>query len=184
MEYIGPRPQYCAEHIELDPKSLYCKCRSPYQKDPGDNKGCKEVVLKEFGYCYKHFGDIVSDIVRCQDYDQARRLYSRIVDLLAQLEKEASQAKKRDGDLYQRKNKLIPKFQEMKRLATKAVQALESSRPKDDEDISPDELVSPFDEPVLDINVAVESVTSEDDDILSSPPESLSEEEMLDQLSA
>jgi hypothetical protein len=185
MEYIGPRPQYCAEHIELDPKSLYCKCKSPYQKEPGDNKGCKEVVLKEFGYCYKHYGDVVDDIVRNQDYEKARRHYSRVLDLCAQLEKEAAQAKKKDGDLYQRKNKLIPKFQEMKRLATKSVQALDSGRPKDDAELSPDELVSPFEDPVLDMNVSVESLSSEDDDILSSPhSDSLSEEEMLDQLSS
>lgn len=38
MEYIGPRPIYCAEHIELDPNSLYEKCKSPYQKEPGDGK--------------------------------------------------------------------------------------------------------------------------------------------------
>jgi len=61
MEYIGPRPIYCAEHIELDPLSLYEKCKSPYQKERGDGKGCKEVVLKEFGLCYKHFSDLIND---------------------------------------------------------------------------------------------------------------------------
>lgn len=38
MEYIGPKPEYCAEHIDLDPKSLYTKCKSSYQKEIGDNK--------------------------------------------------------------------------------------------------------------------------------------------------
>lgn len=81
MEYIGPRPIYCAEHIELDPKTLYCKCRSSYQKEPGDNKGCKEVVLKEFGLCYKHYSDLVNEIVHSRDYEKAHKHYSRITEL-------------------------------------------------------------------------------------------------------
>jgi hypothetical protein len=38
MEYIGPRPLYCAEHISLDTNCLYHKCPSSYQKTPGDGK--------------------------------------------------------------------------------------------------------------------------------------------------
>ena len=38
MEFIGPRPVYCAEHIELDANSIYIKCRSSYGKFPGDGK--------------------------------------------------------------------------------------------------------------------------------------------------
>lgn len=125
MEYIGPRPVYCAEHIELDPRSLYEKCKSPYQKEPGDNKGCKEVVLKEFGMCYKHFPDFCNQLIQARDAPRARKHYERVVILLAQLEKEAASAKKKDGDLYQRKNKLIPKFQEMKRVMAKTVETLE-----------------------------------------------------------
>lgn len=127
MEYIGPRPVYCAEHIELDPRSLYEKCKSPYQKEPGDNKGCKEVVLKEFGMCYKHFPDFCNQLIQARDVMRARKHYERVTMLLAQLEKEAANAKKKDGDLYQRKNKLIPKFQEMKRIISKAVESLEGS---------------------------------------------------------
>jgi len=127
MEYIGPRPAYCAEHIELDPKSLYEKCKSSYQKDPGDNKGCKEVVLKEFGLCYKHYSDYIGQVVRAGELEKARKQRERVTDLLAQLEREAASAKKKDGDLYQRKNKLIPKFQEMKRIIMKAVETIEGS---------------------------------------------------------
>jgi hypothetical protein len=129
MEYIGPRPIYCAEHIELDPKSLYMKCKSPYQKEPGDKKGCKEVVLKEFGVCYKHFADTLNEMLKNQEFDKIRHNNVRITELLAQLEKEAASAKKKDGDLYQRKNKLIPKFQEMKNLSNKAVEAIENVSP-------------------------------------------------------
>jgi len=124
MEYIGPRPAYCAEHIELDPESLYEKCKSSYQKEVGDKKGCKEVVLKEFGLCYKHYGDLVQEIVLARDIQKARLHSERISELLDQLEKEASAAKKKDGDLYQRKNKLIPKFQEMKKTIVKALDDL------------------------------------------------------------
>jgi len=125
MEYIGPRPAYCAEHIELDPRSLYEKCKSLYQKEPGDSKGCKEVVLKEFGVCYKHFPDFCNQLIQSRDVPKARKHFERVVILLAQLEKEAATAKKKDGDLYQRKNKLIPKFQEMKRIMAKTVETLD-----------------------------------------------------------
>jgi len=131
MEYIGPRPIYCAEHIELDPESLYEKCKSPYQKEPGDNKGCKEVVLKEFGICYKHYIDVVNVMLRECDLVRAHHDLKRICELLTQLEREAAAAKKKDGDLYQRKNKLIPKFLEMRKLATKVVEEITSRMPKD-----------------------------------------------------
>jgi len=143
MEYIGPRPIYCAEHIELDPQSLYEKCRSQYQKEVGDKKGCKEVVLKEFGFCYKHYIDAVNEtIVATRDVEKARKHFDRIADLLMQLEREAAAAKKKDGDLYQRKNKLIPKFQEMKKVITKT---LEDLQPKDlhDELFQTNVLVAP-----------------------------------------
>jgi hypothetical protein len=126
MEYIGPKPEYCAEHIDLDPKSLYTKCKSSYQKEIGDNKGCKEVVLKEFGYCYKHYGDVVNEIIKNNDFQKAKLHHARILELLYQLEKDATAAKKKDNDLYQRKNKLIPKFQEMKKLSLKAMEVLEN----------------------------------------------------------
>eukprot|EP00299_Pterocystis_sp_00344_P019214 c9555_g2_i2.p1 GENE.c9555_g2_i2~~c9555_g2_i2.p1 ORF type:complete len:247 (-),score=29.94 c9555_g2_i2:576-1316(-) len=31
MEYIGPQPQFCAEHISMDPAALYHKCGFPMQ---------------------------------------------------------------------------------------------------------------------------------------------------------
>jgi hypothetical protein len=105
------------------------KCKSPYQKEPGDKKGCKEVVLKEFGVCYKHFADSLNDMLKNQEFDKIRHQNVRITELLIQLEKEAASAKKKDGDLYQRKNKLIPKFQEMKNLSNKAVEAIENLTP-------------------------------------------------------
>jgi len=185
MEYIGPRPIYCAEHIELDPDSLYEKCKSTYQKDVGDNKGCKEVVLKEFGFCYKHFGDLTSGLLRDRDYETVRKFHFRISDLLSQLERDAAAAKKKDGDLYQRKNKLIPKFQEMKKIAVNAFEVLETERNKDFSDgIAEGLLDGP---PVLLASLdgiavrVVESVSSEDDEFISSP-ETLSEED-LEQLS-
>lgn len=55
MEYVGPRPIYCAEHISLDPEALYHKCGLAIDCDKGA-KFCKEVVLHNFKYCYKHIG--------------------------------------------------------------------------------------------------------------------------------
>jgi len=184
MEYIGPRPIYCAEHIELDPKSLYEKCKSSYQKDPGDNKGCKEVVLKEFGVCYKHYTDLVSEMIENREYDRIRKHSDRITELLAQLERDAAAAKKKDGDLYQRKNKLIPKFQEMKKQALKALGAVDVTRHKDFEDDLPSELAQLSAPIVLDgISVhIVEALSSESDDDLSSPQSDSSLEDEFDQI--
>ena len=116
MEHIGPKPIYCAEHIELDPNSLYEKCKAGYQKERGDQKSCKEVVLKEFGLCYKHFPDLLSAMVEERRLDKVTHVATRVGELLAQLEREAAIAKRTDADLYQRKNKLIPKIQEMKKV--------------------------------------------------------------------
>jgi len=149
MEFIGPRPIYCAEHIDLDPNCLYTKCQSKYQKTPGDGKGCREVVLKEFGFCHKHYPDLffnalivasstsetgtITDmhgIVRRVDGMLAllkvRDKLARVMDLLDKLSREAWEAKKSDPDLFQRKNKLIPKFQDMKAILQSRFDDLQS----------------------------------------------------------
>lgn len=115
MEYIGPRPLYCAEHIELDPNSLYKKCSAGYQKEPGDGKPCKEVVLKEFSLCYKHGHLWLSTLKGVEGSIAAHARLRRVEEVLATLEAEAHAAKKTNADLYQRKNKLIPKFLAMKK---------------------------------------------------------------------
>jgi hypothetical protein len=182
MEYIGPRPIYCAEHIELDPKSLYEKCKSPYQKEPGDNKGCKEVVLKEFGICYKHYPDMIQEMIENHEVEKTRRHAERITELLSQLEKDAAAAKKKDGDLYQRKNKLIPKFQEMKKLVVRALESLDS-RQKDLPEILPSELSQITSPVVLDgLSVRIVEGLSSDDDCLSSPISDSSLEDEFEQI--
>jgi len=114
MEYIGPKPKYCAEHIHLDPDCLYMKCASTYQKVIGDEKGCREVVLKEFGLCHKHYRDATEKMIGKEGYKISLEKLERVNFLLSKLESEAIKAKKTNADLYQRKNKLIPKFQDMK----------------------------------------------------------------------
>jgi len=185
MEYIGPRPIYCAEHIELDPKSLYEKCKSSYQKEPGDNKGCKEVVLKEFGVCYKHYADLIQDMIENHEYEKTRRHNERIVDLLSQLEKDAAAAKKKDGDLYQRKNKLIPKFQEMKKLVSRALETLDSCRHKESYPEGLPSELSQLTAPIVLDGMSVhivEGLSSEDDDCLSSPNSDSSLEDEFEQI--
>jgi hypothetical protein len=182
MEYIGPRPIYCAEHIELDPKSLYEKCKSSYQKEPGDNKGCKEVVLKEFGICYKHYPDLIQEMIENQEYEKTRRHAERITELLSQLEKDAAAAKKKDGDLYQRKNKLIPKFQEMKKLVVRALESFDS-RHKDLPEMLPSELSQITSPIVLDgLSVHIVEGLSSDDYCLSSPISDSSLEDEFEQI--
>jgi hypothetical protein len=113
MEYIGEQPLYCAEHIEQDPSSLYCKCKAPYQNTPNDKKRCKEIVLKEFGYCYKHYTLAIQEMTGKEGYILACSQADKLNTILNRLSEEASLAKKTDGDMYQRKNKLINKMQQM-----------------------------------------------------------------------
>jgi hypothetical protein len=159
MEYFGPRPLYCAEHIDQDPTCYYTKCHSTYQKTPGDNKGCREVVLKEFDYCHKHFHMYTSTIQGPEAFDFCMERLRRVDDLLHQLEQEASQAKKADADLYQRKNKLIPKFTEMKVMLLRRVAELggshcvELGKPRTEAPQTPSSMVSsPSDHCVDDAN--------------------------------
>lgn len=147
MEYFGPRPLYCAEHIEQDPTCYYTKCKSPHQKTPGDNKGCREVVLKEFEYCHKHFQMYTSKIQGADALSFSVERLRRVEDLLQQLEQEATHAKKTDADLYQRKNKLIPKFTEMRMMLIKRAAELGAdqsllNRPADMTPLSPNSMVS------------------------------------------
>jgi len=124
MEYIGPKPKYCAEHIHLDPECLYMKCGSSYQKVPGDKKGCREVVLKEFGLCHKHYHDSTDKMVGEEGLKLTLEKLERVNSLLNKLESEAIKAKKTNADLYQRKNKLLPKFQDMKNTILQQVSKL------------------------------------------------------------
>lgn len=114
MEFMGPRPMYCAEHIHLDPMCLYTKCRSTYHTSPDDGKGCREVVLKEFGFCHKHFDQFLTPLSGVEGVAVATECLQRVDDCLGRLTIEAQAAKKVDPDLFQRKHKLIPKFVQMK----------------------------------------------------------------------
>jgi hypothetical protein len=126
MEFIGPRPHYCAEHIHLDVDCLYMKCSSNYQKVPGDKKKCREVVLKEFGLCHKHFQEVTLKMIGQDGLKFGVEKLNRVNELLNNLEEEAVKAKKTNIDLYQRKNKLIPKFLEMKQTLSKHISFLRS----------------------------------------------------------
>lgn len=98
---LGDQPVYCAEHIEQDPNSIYCKCRAPYQNEPGDKKvdsfflerlspssyslpsiqRCKEIVLKEFEYCYKHYGIAIQSMVGRDGYVLACSRADKLVSI-------------------------------------------------------------------------------------------------------
>jgi len=121
MEFMGPKPIYCAEHINLDPNSIYCKCVSTYGKEKGDKKKCREVVLKEFSYCHKHFEDRLANFDQVNRLDLLKQDFNRVSEILSTLEKEAAIAKTQKHDLFQRKNKLIPKFVTMKKILQKYI---------------------------------------------------------------
>lgn len=127
MEYMGPRPSYCAEHIHLDPECLYTKCQSTYHSSPEDGKGCREVVLKEFGFCHKHFEQFTAPLTGADGLAKTNDCLQRVEDCLARLTVEAQSAKKVDPDLFQRKHKLIPKFVQMKTCLTRHVHFLSAA---------------------------------------------------------
>jgi len=83
-------------------------------KKPGDKKKCREVVLKEFGLCHKHFGDKIETLSAESASEYLEGKLSRVIEILGKLENQAQEAKKIDSDIYQRKNKLIPKFLKLK----------------------------------------------------------------------
>lgn len=106
LEYIGPRPLYCAEHIEEDPNSLYSKCKCSYFKEVGDGKPCKQVVLKELVMCYKHFHEVLYTL----PVEKARRQKNLVGEMVNKLKQDAKAFHKTNTDLYQRKTKLLPKY--------------------------------------------------------------------------
>lgn len=148
MEYFGPRPRYCAEHIDQDPGSLYTKCRWSDPKGT-DGKTCKEVVLKEFVVCHKHYGEYVNGHFHgVEGHEKANEHLRKITSILETLEKEALHAKKSQQDLYQRKNKLIPKFCKMRDIITQRIVELELKMkclPDHQLDMSDDLVLAPSD---------------------------------------
>jgi hypothetical protein len=97
MEFVGPQPHYCAEHIHLDPHAVYHKCgyaiegsrkvssvlakfchkitsfiSSLYIKFIYCHQKCKEVVHKNFKFCYKHLDCWLE--VDQPDNDQAQQV--------------------------------------------------------------------------------------------------------------
>jgi len=82
------------------------------------------------------------------------------------------------------KNKLIPKFQEMKKLVNRALEMLDSYRHKDFPEVLPSELSQLTAPIVLDgmsVHI-VEGLSSEDDDCLSSPHSDSSLEDEFEQI--
>eukprot|EP01130_Rhizamoeba_saxonica_P000631 TRINITY_DN10587_c0_g1_i1.p1 TRINITY_DN10587_c0_g1~~TRINITY_DN10587_c0_g1_i1.p1 ORF type:complete len:366 (-),score=47.80 TRINITY_DN10587_c0_g1_i1:55-1152(-) len=112
-EFIGPKPQYCAEHINLDEHCWYRKCNSAYNKEKGDKKRCREIVLKEFGLCHKHYKDAISTMVGFDGYTLCYKKLTRAREILTNLETEAETIRCSSPDLYQRKVKLIYKYRQL-----------------------------------------------------------------------
>lgn len=113
---MGPRPLYCAEHIESDPTALYHKCgfvlSAPDHR--GKEKKCKEIVYKDFKRCYKHFTPWIAEELSGEDKLEKTKEKLEVAWRLAeQLEAEAIAAKGEDQELYQRKSKILPKYQSM-----------------------------------------------------------------------
>lgn len=111
MEYVGPRPLYCAEHIESDPAAQYHKCGFLMSTlAHGREKKCKEIVFTDFKRCYKHLDDWLTPATPAADVKSALTTANR---LATQLQTEAADAKSEDLELYQRKLKILRKYQSM-----------------------------------------------------------------------
>eukprot|EP00792_Barthelona_sp_PAP020_P005086 TRINITY_DN2489_c0_g2_i1.p1 TRINITY_DN2489_c0_g2~~TRINITY_DN2489_c0_g2_i1.p1 ORF type:complete len:316 (-),score=73.44 TRINITY_DN2489_c0_g2_i1:157-1077(-) len=114
MEYIGEKPEYCAEHIESDPSSIYCKCRSNFGKEIGDGKRCKEVVLKEFMFCSKHLKYHYCDLQTDPSaLPEVRSKLARCKELYNKLSQEIQIVRHSNQILFYRKSKLLPKYEKL-----------------------------------------------------------------------
>lgn len=125
-EFIGTQPLYCAEHISLDPEGAYKKCavREPCASGNG-TKVCKEVVLKEFGICYKHIHLRLETMLETEEGKETMRQWLvRIREIVLQLNAEARANKKVATDLYERKLKLIPKYTKMRKTIDSVLQGV------------------------------------------------------------
>eukprot|EP00301_Raphidiophrys_heterophryoidea_P001856 c10878_g1_i1.p1 GENE.c10878_g1_i1~~c10878_g1_i1.p1 ORF type:complete len:367 (+),score=71.15 c10878_g1_i1:871-1971(+) len=118
MNYVGSQPQHCSEHIHLDPESIYQKCSVvTIDRDTKRHKYCKEVVLKEVQACFKHMPQHIASAqgLRIENGDEAlkttRALIAKLRGLLDDLQKEVNAVKQMDPGEYQRKIKLVPKYQ-------------------------------------------------------------------------
>lgn len=67
-------------------------------------------MLKEFGYCHKHYHNFTHFLVGPAGLEFAQNKLRRVNELIVLLEKEAAVAKQYNGDMFQRKTKIIPKF--------------------------------------------------------------------------
>eukprot|EP00298_Acanthocystis_sp_HF-20_P007036 c16741_g1_i1.p1 GENE.c16741_g1_i1~~c16741_g1_i1.p1 ORF type:complete len:249 (+),score=62.04 c16741_g1_i1:387-1133(+) len=122
LDYVGPNPLYCAEHIHLDANSLLQKCSATcFPGSIPKQKVCKEIILKEVGICHKHMKDYLR---HCDLYsyeklgEQAlintQKLLDRVNLVLQQLKADASSAKLNDRETFQRKAKLISKYRSIR----------------------------------------------------------------------
>eukprot|EP00792_Barthelona_sp_PAP020_P005085 TRINITY_DN2489_c0_g1_i2.p1 TRINITY_DN2489_c0_g1~~TRINITY_DN2489_c0_g1_i2.p1 ORF type:complete len:337 (-),score=80.65 TRINITY_DN2489_c0_g1_i2:42-1016(-) len=126
MEYIGEKPQYCAEHIETDANSIYCKCKSNFGKEIGDGKRCKEVVLKEFMFCSKHLKYHYCDLQTDPSaLPEVRSKLARCKELYNKLSQEIQIVRHSNQILFYRKSKLLPKYEKMAQDLEECVDTLE-----------------------------------------------------------
>eukprot|EP01091_Cochliopodium_minus_P008559 TRINITY_DN1964_c0_g2_i2.p1 TRINITY_DN1964_c0_g2~~TRINITY_DN1964_c0_g2_i2.p1 ORF type:complete len:490 (-),score=167.70 TRINITY_DN1964_c0_g2_i2:113-1582(-) len=117
LEYIGPRPLYCAEHIEEDKNTLHGKCKCPYFKEKGDGKACKQIILKELVMCYRHFDEVLLNLT----LEKARRQKTLVVEMIKKLRQDSKTFLKTNIDLYQRKSKLLPKYIKLDNILSKFI---------------------------------------------------------------
>ena len=112
---MGPQPHYCAEHIEQQPGGgLQAKCASPWFRAPDDGKACKQVVLREVGFCFRHFDQALA--AGRMTLAEARHQLALAEAIAARLERQGREHKQADDvEAYQRKCKLAPKYEDTAR---------------------------------------------------------------------
>ena len=112
MGLIEPE-RFCPQHIDQDPETPFCHCAS--------KQGCKEVVLKRFGVCYKHF-DLYLAGIGNQELEQ--RLWENLNFLNPLISSMFSQmpSVRTDKTIYHRIYKSLRKYQSMR------LQILEKSK--------------------------------------------------------
>eukprot|EP01099_Mayorella_cantabrigiensis_P004412 TRINITY_DN330_c0_g5_i1.p1 TRINITY_DN330_c0_g5~~TRINITY_DN330_c0_g5_i1.p1 ORF type:complete len:315 (-),score=62.00 TRINITY_DN330_c0_g5_i1:64-885(-) len=113
MEFLGPIPDFCAQHIEQDPLSLFshCKFGSPHNDR---RRRCREIVLRDFGWCTKHFDRFLENYNAHSHLPLLQDKLNIVQSHLRELEESHKAPVKDDKSLYHRKYKIITKLQQMK----------------------------------------------------------------------
>jgi len=118
MDHNGHLESFCAEHIEHDPQSVFARCSFAENQQLAP---CKEIVLKRFGVCHKHFSVYCNRMTE-EGTQQLWENFNFLTSLISSMISEMPSVKK-DSKSYHRKYKALRKYQFMRLLLVERVKS-------------------------------------------------------------